>query len=259
MVTARAKPSKPPQIVPVGADVEFIKMLIYSKPGQGKTVLAGSSPKCLILEADRGTASAKRLGSKAEKWRLEDWNDLEEALSYLRNGGTANFDWVWLDSITLFQERGMDQIMDDLVAEKSHRKVYLPDKGEYGQNMNRLGRRMRELVNLPVNVGITAHEFHFEDPDTGEVTIMPYVQGKNMPQKICAYVDQVGRMELKTSKEGKEYPVVDFRGSNDFYSKDRFGWGRVAHVTIPKLTAGSGGAQATPRSKSKTKTQGQEK
>lgn len=262
MVTRRAKPAKPPQIVPVGDDLDkFIRMLVYSKPGQGKTVLAGTSPRCLILEADRGTASAKRLGSKAEKWRLDDWNDLEEALSYLRNGGTENFDWVWLDSLTLFQERGMDHIMDDLVAAKSHRVVYLPDKGEYGQNMNRISRRMRELVNLPINVGITCHEFHFEDPDTGDVQIMPFVQGKGMPQKICSYVDQVGRMELKTNKEGREYPVIDFRGSSDFYAKDRYGLGKVVNATIPKLmTAVSAGAQgAAKASSTPKKTQGQEK
>lgn len=265
MVTKRAKPSRPPQIVPIGASRdEFYRWLIYSRPGQGKTVLAGTSPRCLVLEADRGTASAKRYKSAAEKWVLGDWNDLEEALSYLRNGGAANFDWVWLDSITLFQERGMDHIMDDLVAEKSHRKVYLPDKGDYGQNMNRLSRRIRELVDLPVNVGIIAHEFHFEDPDTGEVQIMPYVQGKGMPQKICSYVDQVGRMELKTTKEGKEYPVVDFRGSEDFYAKDRLGLGRVVNVTVPKLMAAvSAGAQGTVRaskaSSATKKTTGQEK
>lgn len=248
MVTRRSKPERPPQIVPLGEGQDkFLRLLVYGRPGQGKTVLAGTSPRCLILEADRGTESAAIRGSKAEKWVLDDWNDLSEAISYLRHGGTTDYDWVWLDSITLFQERGLDHIMEDLVAAKPHRQVWAPDKGEYGQNMNRLSKAIRQLKDLPVNLGITAHEFHWLDPNTDEEILMPYVQGKGMPEKICSYMGIVGRMELK-EKDGTEYTVLDCRATQKFYAKDRTGKiGRMVKPTVPKImtAVASAGVQST--------------
>lgn len=241
-VTKRARPERPPQIVPLGDGLDkYIRMMVYSAPGQGKTVFAGTSPKCLILEADRGTESALVRGSKAEKWIVNDWDDMAEAYTYLRHGGTNDFDWVWIDSLTLFQERGLDHIMADLVAQKSHRQIWAPDKGEYGQNMNRVSKLVRDLKDLPINLGITAHEMHTMD-DEGNDLIVPWIQGKGMPEKICAYVGVVGHLELK-EKDGKLYNVLETRGLGNRYGKDRYGAiGRMVQPTVPKIIAAINGA-----------------
>jgi hypothetical protein len=264
MATKRAKPARPPQIVPLGEGLDkFIRILVYSRPGQGKTVLAGTGgAKTLILEADRGTESAVVRGSKAQKWELTDWESLYEAISYLRHGGASDFDWVWLDSLTLFQERGMDDIMEELHARKPHREIWAPDKGEYGQNMNRLSRAIRELKDLPINLGITAHEYLWEDENgVVEPMIMPRIQGRGMPEKVCSYMGVVGRMELKASKDGKDYTVLDCRGTERFYGKDRYGTiGRMVRPTIPKIVqaAASASAQGTG-GKSTSDTEAEEK
>lgn len=230
--------TRPRAIVPVTTvEDDFIRIMVYGDPGVGKTVFAATSPKCLILSCDpAGTTSAAVRNSPAQRWNIMDWNDMTEAYEYLRHEGHKEFEWVWIDSLTLFQERGLDNIMQDLVAERPHRKVYLPDKGEYGQNMNRVLILMRNMVALPINLGVTAHVLRTEDDD-GKVTYMPAIQGKNMPDKICAYMGIVGFMYARRA-EGRTEIGIRTRKDSKHYAKDRFDAfpsGRLLNPTVPDL------------------------
>lgn len=230
-------PAKPPQIVPIGTGTgEYPRILIYGEPGTFKTLLTDSAPNALMLEADHGDTSAWRMGSTNEKWTIDDWEDATDALSWLYMGGYKHYEWLSLDTITMFQDSGLFNIMDDLVADpsKGHRKVWAPDKGEYGQNMNRLNRYVRDLVRLPIPVICTAHMM-WESDQEGEYRFMPAVQGKNMSPKICAYFDLIGHMSIKVV-DGAERPVFSTLKEEKFYTKDRFMViGRMVDPTVPKI------------------------
>lgn len=181
-----------------------------------------------------GSESAAIQGSKAEKWKMTDWNDMDEAFEFLRHENHG-FKWVWLDSITLFQELGLDMIMEDLVAMKPHRELWLPDKGEYGQNMRRMGMWVRNVKPLPFNFGIIAHAMRYED-DEGNELMWPAIQGINMPQKVCGYMGIVGYYTVRR-KEGKDERLLLTSKTAKYYAKDRFDalGGRLTNPTIPMI------------------------
>lgn len=199
--------------------------IVYGDPGCGKTILAASSPDALILDADPGTESAIARGYDFDVWECFDYHDLTEAHDYVRNE-KHDYQWVWLDSGTIFQERALhDQIMVDLVAEKPHRDEFVPDMKEYLTNQNRLGKIIRHFVGLPINFGITAYS---SDYDIGEdkKVFMPMFQGGqgDYSTKVCGYMNQVFYLGVqKGEKKGEFSNRLLTRRSGRYYAKDRFG------------------------------------
>lgn len=234
-----------------------INILIYGAPGIGKTVLAGTSPRCLILRPPFDHTDSLPKATKVEEWVLKDWDDLNDAEEFLRHEGSKYYDWVWLDSISLMQDVGLDHIWADTVARKPDRKKFGLDQGEYGINMFRLAGWMRHVVGIgEFNLGVTAHPFETLDVNDDPVC-MPYVQGKNMPDKICGYMNVVGHLHVQKKKDGTPVRVLDTEHKGLYYGKDQLGVGRMINPTIPKLIAATNRGAATgtrrpPRRRSTT-------
>lgn len=228
--------NRPEAIVPVRKVDRYLKWLLYGDPGVGKTVLVGTAPNCLILKsASDNTDSAAIFGSKADVWEMGDWATMEEAYDFCKYSNHG-YDFVSFDTCTLFQELGLDDIMADLVAQKPHRSIYLPDKGEYGQNMNRLSKWIRDMKLLPFHFIVTAHAFQWTEED-GTQRFWPAIHGKNMPSKIAGYMNLVTYMVADVNDEGKERRVLYCRKREEYFAKD--GWNafgeRIINPTIPKM------------------------
>lgn len=208
-----------------------INLLVYGLPGAGKSVLAGTSPgRCLILHPPTDHLDSLPKGSKVEEWIIRDWDDMNEAEEFLRHEGGKHYDWVWVDSISLLQDHTLDHVWADAVARKPDRAKFGVDKGEYGINMSRLGEWFRHVVGgAQFNMGVTAHPFETTDLES-EPVMMPWVQGKQMTEKICGYMNIVGRLYVKDGKH-----ILDTEHKGLYYAKDQMGIGRVIEPTMPKI------------------------
>lgn len=228
---------------------KFIKLMLFAQWGVGKTVFVGSSgPRSLILrppiDHTDSIISHYMPAQRPKEWVLHDWDEANMAWEYVRLHG-GEWDWIWLDSISLFQEIGLDDIWQATIAHNPNRNLKHAgkDKGEYGRNMDRLSEWVRNVVSLDTfNFGITAFPtMKFEAPGGDERKMMPWVQGKMMSEKICGYMNMVGYMEVIQSKSnGKVYRRITFRETDDYYGKDQFNAfpnHRVVDPTVPKLTA----------------------
>lgn len=234
----------PPQIKPVGDQAKRC-VLVFGNSGAGKTRLAGTSPRCLILRPPSDHTDSIPPGT-AKEWVMNDWSDMDEALQYMRHDGPKEFDWVWLDSISLMQDHGLDDIWANTLLRNPKRGDYGLDKSEYGVNMFRLGQWIRHMVGSPgYNFGITAHPAELLDSDNDPL-IMPWIQGRNMASKICGYMNLVGYLQVRQAKGGGEARVLRTKvytregQAAPIYAKDQYDCvpdGVMLNPTMPKIIA----------------------
>jgi hypothetical protein len=224
-----------------------LSMCIYGEPGIGKTRLVGSCAelgRTLILRPPVDHTDSI-VDHEVDEWVLHDWAEADDALLYLRNDGKDLYDWVWLDSLSLWQDQGLDDIWEQVISEKPHRARYGLDKQEFGINMGRIGRWVRHMVGCPDwHFGVTCHPRvteSTEDEEDPNEKLMPWVQGKMMAPKVCGYMNLVGFYHwgaVGRSSKARDVRVLDLNSTEKFYAKDQFDSmpsGRLINPTMPKL------------------------
>lgn len=247
-----------PVIEDVGASAKVFAC-IYADPGTGKTSLIGTGGKefkTLIVRPPTDHTDPI-IGSGCKETIVRDWEEIWEVLEYLRHDG-HEWDWAWLDSISLLQDFGLDDVYENTLDKKGpkgsearkNREQFGPDKGEYRVNMWRLEQWVRHTVGAAqFNFGITAHPFWYEPQDEDlPPYLMPWIQGKNMPNKICGMMNLVGyyqqrertvRNETKTSRVLHTNKATSWYAKNQFKLPDGTGVfgesGSLVNPTIPKM------------------------
>lgn len=237
--------ARPAAIRPLGRS-RHVRICVHSDPGAGKSRFAGTSEgKVLILRPPfEHVDSILVAGDQAEEWVINDWDEMNECLDYLRHDGNE-WDWVWLDSISLWQDAGLDDIWETVIAEKPARARYGLDRQEYNINMTRLARWVRHVVGPDLfNFGVTAHSEPLASPDKDEdgdpiVKLMPWVQGKQMPNKICGYMNLVTFLEVQRDDDEKLVRILHTTSTDVWYGKNQFDKGgddwAIKGPTMPEL------------------------
>jgi hypothetical protein len=248
-----------------------VKILVCSASGWGKTRLAGTSRgpkgKSLFIRPPVDYTDSVNPEDKPfwEEWVVADWTQMEECFEMLRHEGREKYDWVWFDSISGYQDIGLDDLWVQIIDEKPARKRWGMDKGDYWINMQRLGRWVRDVATLSdtgaFNFGITAWPKELSpSPDDVEVgeKLMPWVQGKNMAMKTCGYVNVVafgdftekGTRQLHFMEDERVYAKCQFDGTNAPGSVRAMNY-RMLRPTMPKImkmieASGGPGPQTKP-------------
>jgi hypothetical protein len=220
-------------------------MLVYSHPGEGKTVFwSTGGERVLFINSDpEGTISGNAQGNVFHKVDAFDYDDLQQVYEWLKGDQPQDFRWIIWDSLTLFQDAVLiDDIMPDAVAENPRQEEFVPSKREYLINMNKIGRYVRQFAALPYNFGVSCHVMTTTESGGDGTLFMPQVQGKNMPSKVSGYMNVVGYLG-KAAREvpGNDKKVVtqtmQFRREGRHYAKDR--WDALGaymdRPTLPKV------------------------
>lgn len=202
--------------------------LIYAESGKGKTVLAGTAPRGLFLTTEAaGTESAKAFGSDADEWVCDDWETLQEAFRYLKGGGTADYDWVILDSLSEMQELCWKDQLEEAKRQNSSRSVFQAAIQDYAIVDNKIKRLVDEFNRLPVNCLYTAQVLNLgmEDEDGDEYTLrLPLVgrakNGAPLSNLICGKVTVVGLLHVR-QEDGEEQRRLITSAGQTWIAKDR--------------------------------------
>lgn len=234
----------PDNIIDLEDDDESVNLLVYGKSGVGKTVFAGSADNVLFLAPeDDGTLSAKRRGSKAKKWPIRKWEDLEAAYNWLYDNPDHGFDWICIDSATEMQQMLLRAILDAAVAENGQRDLDIPAIQDHQKWQNMFKRFVKAFNALPVNVLWTCLVRNCEDEEKEEF-LCPDIQGKGyqLAQAIASYMTSYGYMQVVTrkvrSKKDDEEPKmvkvrqITWEDTGPITGKDRTG--NLAPRTVGK-------------------------
>lgn len=224
--------SKPSQIRSAANQERFVNALFYGFPGIGKTRLLGSSTgKVLVLECGKSeTDTCVAAGQDVDVWEIHKRSELDEAYEYLRHEGYNDYKWAWVDGLSPLEGRLMKEQLRTQHAANTNRSDLVPAPDDYLKIQSIMDKFVTDMVDLPMNVGFTAHVMMEEvtlideDGDESQVLMMlPQIQGGHgkLSQKICAYMNIVGYMDTLDGKDGKQRAMlVRFDGRH--VAKDRF-------------------------------------
>lgn len=220
--------------------------LFYSEPGVGKTVLAGTAPRGIILSYDtEGTESARALGSTADEWQIETWAEYQDALEYFQTGtGCTDYDWVTSDNLSTLEEHAWAYTMGEGRRRNKKRPEYKPALGDYPIVWNMIKKHVADFNRLPINVIYTANAMRVGsfDAETEEERdqLMPLVGSPkrgDTSSRICASVSLVGMLrEVRREGEVRGRRLY-LEGSNFWVAKSRYpAMGPfINNPTIPRM------------------------
>ncbi len=250
------------EVFRLDSTAESYNFLIYGDSNAGKTVLSGTAPgKLFWLVCEPGYKSAARRGAvgfgrriadTASAWAAVDW--LEEKDRYKK------FDWCILDGVSTMQDRFRlgyaNEAFDIDSSKRQHRN--LPDRPDYFNTQNMLKAWLPRLVDLPLNLIITAHAWRTEKDTDADLIVFPGIQGKvtELANTVSGLMDVTAYMahrRVKT-KEGSKFvrrlyfEAPEHKGEDVKYIiGEKFGtlgkW--MDNPTIPKMISKieSGGAE----------------
>lgn len=197
--------------------------LIYAPSGIGKTVLAGTAPRALFLTVEAaGTESAKAMGSDADEWVVETWDELIKAYEWLRLEGHKEYDWVCVDSVTELEEICWNSHLESIGKEFEAR---IQDYGIVDRKIKKLVDRFNRL---PVNVLYTAQQaaMEMDDEDGDEIVkVLPKVGrakgGWPLANLVCGKVTLIGLLTVRTDDDDNEFRRLYVHGGERWTAKDR--------------------------------------
>lgn len=213
---------------------EGIVWMLYGIPGVGKTPLIGENPRTLILRPPTDHTDSIQHPENVEEIVISDWSSQLEAFQYVHQGGWENHDWVWIDSLSGFQDFGLRDVLSDAVIRKPSRGVekggvtipeFGADVGEYGINMTRITNMVQDFCGIAaegkINFGITCHPEYWYNPVTEENILAPWIQGKGMIPKITGYMHVISYMQ-EVQRENKSPQIQLFTSASGILGKDQF-------------------------------------
>lgn len=186
----------------------FPRILVYARNKKGKTTFGISAgvETTLVLDPEKGTDEMKV--KNPHVWHIERWEDIEDAVSFLRHG-EHQYKVVVVDGLTKLANMALRYTMK-LQEEKSLDRIPgMVQQRDYGKAGELMKEMMNRFHNLQMIVVFTAQERMEEvkdSEDDDDVESIDYMFVPDLPRGARAaansIVDVIGRLYI-VKEDGK--------------------------------------------------------
>jgi len=188
-----------------------MKVLVYGHAGAGKTTLAATMPRPIIISAEGGLLSIKDAG--LDYIEVNSMDSLKEAFEYVSGEHGADYESVVLDSIS---EIGEVVLIHEKAVNKDGRAAY----GEMAAQMTSIIRAFRDLSGK--HVLMTAKVEKAQD-ETGRILYSPSMPGSKVGQQLPYFFDEVLALRVEKDAEGVSQRALMCDSDGIWLAKDRSG------------------------------------
>ncbi len=203
--------------------IDSVKLLVYGKPGTGKTRLAASAPSPIIISTEHGLLSLRK--ENLPYFEVSSIEDVEEALKILSKSN--EYQTIVLDSISEVTEFILAQYEDQLKNSnnRDRRQAYML----MAKKAVKLIKGFRDIPKK--HVLFTCKEASRTDEETESVYFEPGMPGRVLPNNIAYMFDEV--FALRVDKKGNSWLQTKADAKRE-HCKDRSG--TLAEKEEPNLT-----------------------
>lgn len=190
-----------------------VNVLVYGESGTGKTTLCATAPRPLIISAESGLLSLA--DQDLPVFEINTRNDCNEVYEWLEKSKEAKetYDTLCLDSLS--------EIAETLLA--SEKAINKDARAAYGIMAEEMSILIRGFRDLPYHTYFTAKTKKIVDEASGAITYMPSVPGQMLLNNLPYFFDEVLRLDIGKTTEGKTFRYLDTVGDRRYIAKDRSG------------------------------------
>lgn len=206
-----------------------VKMCVHAPAGYGKSMLAATTPRPLLVTVEGGTLSlspkniAAAFGPNRQDVcynipgiEIANLVDLTQAYMFIRTSAEMrNFDTVNIDSLT--------EIAEKVLA--GSKAVNKDGRAAYGEMQDRVVQIIRDFRDLPdKHVYFSAKQEREQDAASGLMLFGPMMPGKYLTQNLAYFFDEVFALTISPpDATGKSQRSLLTRSNNQYSAKDRSG------------------------------------
>jgi hypothetical protein len=193
-----------------------VKVLVYGRPGFGKTRLIGTTPRPFIFSTEGGLLSLRQNFSHIPCFEIHNVAELEQAHAWTFNSSEAkSFDTICLDSISEIAEVCL------ISEKKANVKNGFAAYGNLNDRIMQIFRDFRDHAHK--HVYFVAKEEYDKDQD-GTMKYQPSMPGKTLSIQVPYMFDEIFRCEqYRDTVSGQVIDYLRCKADNNTIAKDRSG------------------------------------
>lgn len=198
----------------------YLKVMLYSEPGVGKTTLAATAPNPLIIDVERGTRVLQN--KDVDVLEYVSIEQVEKVIDYAVKGDPAfaKYDTFVFDSLSEMQRRILDQQLNK-ASKAIGTPVYKADWEMWGQNTQRLRTLMSRFRDINKHIIVTAQAKQDKDEASGIMMWRPDLTPR-LASTVTGLFDIVGYYRIDSKGER----ILQVQPTKTIVAKTR--------VTLPK-------------------------